>query len=75
MPIRPFLPNGHFFDLDQITAMSQAFTQVCDALGLRERDDPATRLVARRIVEHAEAGVRSSDALHLLVLEEYRQNA
>lgn len=49
MPITPFLQDGHFFDLDHVKAMSEAFTQVCEDLGLKERDDPLTRLVARRI--------------------------
>jgi hypothetical protein len=54
--------------------MSEAFTDLCDALGLKERDDPATRVIARRIIEHAERGVRSRIALHDLVLEEYQQH-
>jgi hypothetical protein len=46
MPITPFLQERHAFDVDDVKAMSEAFTDVCDALGLKERDDPATRLVA-----------------------------
>lgn len=73
MPITPFLQERHTFDLDVVKAMSEAFTDVCDALGLKERDDPATRIIARRIIEHAERGVRSRSALQHLVLEEYQR--
>ncbi len=73
MPITPFLQEPHAFDPDDVKAMSEAFTQVCDALGLKERDDPATRIIARRIIAHAERGVRSRSALQHLVLEEYQQ--
>jgi len=73
MPITPFLREGHFFDLDHVKAMSEAFTQVCEDLGLKERDDPVTRLVAQRIIEQAEGGVRNAEALHRLALQEYRQ--
>jgi hypothetical protein len=57
MPIRPFL-SGQVFDPEAIQAMSDAFTSVCAGLGLVERDDPATQLIARRIIEHAQRGVR-----------------
>lgn len=35
MPITPFLQERHTY---HIKAMSEAFTKVCDALGLKERD-------------------------------------
>ncbi len=73
MPITPFLPEPHTFDPDDIKAMSEAFTDLCEALGLKERDDPGTRLIARCIIEHAASGVRSRSALHELVLGEYQQ--
>jgi hypothetical protein len=73
MPITPYLQERHTFDPDDVKVMSEAFTVVCDALGLKERDDPATRLIARRIIEHAESGVRSPSALQHLVLKEYQQ--
>lgn len=71
MPITPFPQERHAFEPDDVKAMSEAFTDVCDALGLKERDDPATRIIARRIIDHAERGVRSRSSLRHLVLEEY----
>ena len=73
MPITPYLIDQHSFAPEQLKAMSEAFTEVCNTLGLVDRDDPATRLVASRIIEHAEGGVRGRDALYQLVLNEYQQ--
>jgi len=57
MPIRPFL-SGQAFEPEAIRIMSLALEDVCDALGLRMTDDPATRLVAEKIIELAQRGVR-----------------
>ena len=35
--------------------MGLAFDSVCEALGLRIREDPATRLVAEKVIELAQA--------------------
>jgi hypothetical protein len=53
--------------------MSDAFASICADLGLVERDDPATRLVAERIIEHAQRGVRSRAELCAIVVGEFRQ--
>lgn len=74
MPITPYLRDQHAFDPEQLKALGEAFAELCKAIGLVERDDPAARLVAYRIIEHAEGGVRSRDALYHLVLNEYQQS-
>ena len=53
--------------------MSDAFTSVCTSLGLADRDDPATRLVAERIIAHAEHGVTNRSDLYGLVIAEFEQ--
>ena len=60
MPIRPFL-SGQAFEPEAIRIMSLALEDVCDALGLRMTDDPATRLVAEKIIELAQRGVREGE--------------
>ena len=45
MPIRPFL-NGAAFEPEAIRNMAVVFESVCAELGLSDKDDPATRLVA-----------------------------
>jgi hypothetical protein len=74
MPIRSFL-TGRAFDPETIQIMSDAFTSVCGGLGLTDRDDPATRLVAERIIAHAERGVTSRSDLYALVISEFQQNS
>lgn len=56
MPITPFLRN-HAFEPEQIEIMSAAFVDACAVLGLADRTDAATELVAMRIIELAQRGV------------------
>jgi hypothetical protein len=55
MPIRPFL-NGAAFEPEAIRNMAVVFESVCAELGLSDKDDPATRLVASKIIEFARSG-------------------
>jgi hypothetical protein len=72
-PIRPFLA-GQALDQETIDVMSSAFEDACKTLGLGDRDDPKTRLVARHSIEPAQRGVRSKTALYFRTLEEFRSN-
>jgi hypothetical protein len=72
MPITPFLA-GQAFDPEAIQDMSAAFVGACEALGLKLGDDPATRLVAQKIVELAQRGVRDVDSLHAMTLKEFNR--
>ena len=69
MPIRPFLAD-QVFDPEAITVMSLALERVCDALRLRAIDDIATRLVAEKIIKLAQRGIRDTDTLASMVLED-----
>jgi len=71
VPIRPFLA-GQAFDPEIIQQMSAAFVRACEALRLELRDDPATRAVARTIIEMAERGLRDAETLLELTLREFR---
>jgi hypothetical protein len=69
MPIRPFLA-GQPFDPESIATMSAALESVCKALGLAMVDDPATRLVAQKIIELTQRGVRDPAKLSAATLRE-----
>ena len=71
MPIRPFLA-GQAFDPETIAIMSAALESACKALGLKLGDDPATRLVAEKIIELAQRGVRDAERLSALTLKELK---
>jgi hypothetical protein len=64
---------GQGFQPETIHDMSVALERVCAALGLTLHDDPATRLVATKIVETAERGITDSDTIAKLVLKEFEQ--
>jgi hypothetical protein len=57
MTIRPFL-SGRPFDPEMIQGMSVALKSVCETLSLELADGPETRIVAKKIIELAQRGVR-----------------
>ena len=71
MPITPFL-IGQPFEPEDIQRMSEAFIVVGEKLRLTDRNDPFTEIVARKIIELAQRGVRDSDALLERTLSEFR---
>jgi hypothetical protein len=73
MSIHPFLANQSF-DPEIISEMSAALEDVCKALGLSVVDDPATRLVARKIIELAQRGIQDAPALSAAALSELNDN-
>lgn len=71
MPIRPFLA-GQPFEPELIREMSLALENVCGVLQLKLIDDPATRLVAEKIIELAQRGVRDAPTLSAMTLKEFK---
>lgn len=67
MQITPFLQN-QAFDPETVELMSRALTDACAALGLRDRADQMTELIAEHIVELAQQGMliqeRARDPRH-----------
>ena len=71
MPIRPFL-SCEAFDPETIREMSLALESVCETLGLKVVDDAATRLVAEKIIELSQHGVRGIATLHAMTVKEFK---
>jgi len=71
MPIRPFLAS-QAFEPEIIREMSLALENVCETLALRLADDPNTRLVASKIIELAQRGVRDAPTLTGMTLKEFK---
>jgi len=71
MPIRPFLV-GQAFEPEIIREMSLALKNVCEKLVLRLADDPDTRLVASKVIELAQRGVRDAPTLTAMTLKEFK---
>ena len=68
MPIRPFLA-GQAFEPELIEQMSATLVKACEAMQLHVMDDPATRLVARTIIELAQRGVRDESLVEMTLWE------
>jgi hypothetical protein len=62
MPITPFLA-GQAFDPEVVRAMASAFETVSKSLRAREPSEVTVEVVAKKIIELAQRGVRGSDAL------------
>ena len=71
MPVCPLLTD-QAFDPEMITAMSLALERACDALRLKAIDDIATRLVAEKLNELAQRGIRDPDTLASMLLEDLK---
>ena len=52
--------------------MSLALESVCEKLELNLTDDPATRLIASKILELAQRGVRDAPTLSAMTLKEFK---
>jgi hypothetical protein len=72
-PITPFL-RGQAFGPETIKTMEKAFVTTCERLGLSERDNAMTELVAQKIIEMAQRGYKNPTALHLAVIKEFKSN-
>ena len=72
MPITPFL-RGQAFDPELVNAMGAALSKTCEALGLTERSDAT--LVAEKIIELAERGLRNPTAIHRMAMNELKSNS
>jgi hypothetical protein len=69
VPITPFL-RGQAFDPELVSAMGAALSKTCDELGLTERSDAT--LVAEKIIELAERGLRNPTAIHRMAMNELK---
>ena len=63
MSITSFL-QGQTFDPESTHAMGVAFDRACQSLRLADKNDPVTKIVARKIIEAAAAGERDPDRLY-----------
>jgi hypothetical protein len=74
MPIRPFLA-GEAFEPEVVSTMALAFEKTCEALNLCPKDDPITRLVAKKIIDLTQRGIRDPDTLSAMALKEFKSSS
>ena len=62
MPMTSFLGRQEF-PPETLLSMGKAFDQACTTLGLADRSDPLTAIVASKIIAAAQDGERDPDRL------------
>ena len=72
MPIRGFLA-GQAFETEVVRQMSLALETICRKFGMKLADDPATRVVALKIIELAQRGVQDVATLTAMTLKEFKR--
>ena len=65
-------PSSGVFDPDAVIALTDAYAHACAALGLADRSDPLTEIIAKKVIERAQAGELDAVRLCEAVLEELR---
>lgn len=55
-----------------VHAMAKAFTEACRALGLKPKQDAATRVLALRIIDHARDDIRDPELLKAAALKGFK---
>jgi hypothetical protein len=68
MPLHAFVQETEF-EPDVLASMGIAFAAACEALGLADKTDKATELVASRIIALARRGEHDSERLKAAVLK------
>jgi hypothetical protein len=74
MPIR-LIEHDHSFQPEEITKLVEGFEGALGALGLVRREDAATMLVAKAIMDAAKTGERDPTPLRDLVVERLTREA
>ena len=64
----------HVYDPETIRDMSRALENACDALSLKVVDDAATRMIAEKIIELSQRGVRDVATLTSMTLKEFKRD-
>jgi hypothetical protein len=63
---------GQAFEPEHCRAMALAYEALLEELGLTDRTDPLCDMVALKVVEFGQRGVREPSRLHELTLEAIR---
>jgi hypothetical protein len=72
-PIIPFL-RAQAFDPETVETMGKALVATCESLGLSDHNVAMTKLVAEKIIELAQRGIKQPTALHLAAMKDFRSD-
>ena len=63
------------FDSDAVEAMGRAYEDLLDDLGLADRNDPFTEIIAKEVIHVASQGVRKAAEIRAQVLAALRSRS
>jgi len=75
MPIYELLKTQGTFEPEEVAMLGSVFEEVLQTLGLVDRQDLATEMVAKKLVELANAGLRDPDRLKALTFRHSPSNS
>ena len=73
VPIYELLRRQGSFEPEEVTVLCNVFDEVLQKLGLVDRKDPVTEMVAKKLIELAKAGMRDPVRLKALTLQAFTQ--
>ena len=73
MPIYEILRRQGVFAPEEVAMLGNVFEDVLQTLGLVDRKDPLTEMVAKKLVELATAGMRDPRRLKALTVQAFTQ--
>ena len=73
MPIVELLRKHGSFEPEEVAMLGKVFDEVLQTLGLIDREDPLTVMVAKSLLEYAKAGLRDPDRLKALTVQAFTQ--
>jgi hypothetical protein len=73
VPIYELLRGQGSFGPEDVAMLGKVFDDVLQTLGLVDRKDPATEMVARKLIELAKTGVRDPLRLKALTVQSFTQ--
>jgi hypothetical protein len=73
VPIYDILRRQGVFAPDEVTMLGNVFEDVLQTLGLVDRQDPLTVMVAKSLVEYAKTGMRDPARLKALTIQAFTQ--
>jgi hypothetical protein len=73
VPIYELLKRQGVFAPEEVAALASVFEEVLQTLGLVDRQDPMTEMVAKCLVEYAKTGIRDPIRLKALTVQAFAQ--
>jgi hypothetical protein len=73
VPIYALLKGNGSFEPEEVAMLGVVFEDVLQTLGLVDREDPLTVMVAKSLIEYAKTGIRDPARLKALTFQSFTQ--